>query len=81
MDRSQSNFVRSIIGARSDQKSGSHMMATNNSNRVEMGKMLWPFLFGSSSFLQVRGVHVKSRMGSKFGQIRPRAAERLEKSP
>ena len=44
------------------------------------------FLIGSSSFLQVTRTTVKSRMGSKFGQIRPwtvelAALERLEKSP
>ena len=44
------------------------------------------FLIGSSSFLQVTRTTIKSRMGSKFGQIRPwtvelAALERLEKSP
>ena len=44
------------------------------------------FLIESSSFLQVTRTTIKSRMGSKFGQIRPRstklaALERLEKSP
>ena len=44
------------------------------------------FLIGSSSFLQVTRTTIKSRMGSKFGQIRfwtvqLAALERLEKSP
>ena len=44
------------------------------------------FLIGSSLFLQVKRTTIKSRMGSKFGKIRPgtyklAALERLEKSP
>ena len=44
------------------------------------------FLIGSSSFLQVTRTNIKSRIISKFGQIRPwtvelAALERLEKSP
>ena len=44
------------------------------------------YLIGASSFLQVTRTAIKSGMGSKFGQIRPQAAElaalgRLEKSP
>ena len=44
------------------------------------------FLIGSSLFLQVARTTIKSRMGSKFGRIRPgtyelAALERLEKSP
>ena len=43
------------------------------------------FLIGSSSFLQVTWTTIKSRMSSKFGQIRPLTAElaaleRLEKT-
>ena len=43
-------------------------------------------LIGSSLFLQVTIPTIKSRMGSKFGKIRPgtydlAALERLEKSP
>ena len=42
-----------------------------------------PFFIGSSSFLQVTRIHIKSRMGSKLGQIGPwteelAALERLE---
>ena len=33
------------------------------------------FLMGSSSFLQVTRTTIKSRMSSKFGQIRPRTVE------
>ena len=33
------------------------------------------FLIGSSSFLQVTWTTIKSRMSSKFGQIRPLTAE------
>ena len=44
------------------------------------------FLIGSSLFLQVTRITIKSRMGSKFGRIRPgtyelAALERLQKSP
>ena len=44
------------------------------------------FLIGSSLFLQVTRTTIKSRMSSKFDQIRPwtvelAALERLEKSP
>ena len=44
------------------------------------------FLIGSSSFLHVTRVPIKSQMGSKFSGIRPRtyelpALERLKKSP
>ena len=44
------------------------------------------FLIESSLFLQVTRTLIKSRMGSKFGQIKPwtvelAAIERLEKSP
>ena len=44
------------------------------------------FLIGSSSFLQATRKQIISRMGSKFGRIRPGfyelpALERLEKSP
>ena len=44
------------------------------------------FLICSSLFLQVTRTTIKSRMGSKFGRIRPgtyelAALERLEKSP
>ena len=44
------------------------------------------FLIGSSLFLQVTRTTIKSRMGSKFGRIRPgtyelAALEHLEKSP
>ena len=44
------------------------------------------FLIGSSSFLQVTRTPIKSRMGTKFGQIGPwtvelAALEHLEKSP
>ena len=45
-----------------------------------------PFLIGPSSILQVARTTINSRMGSKFGKIRPctvelTALERLEKSP
>ena len=33
------------------------------------------FLIGSSSFLQTTRTHIKSRMGSKFGQIGPWTVE------
>ena len=44
------------------------------------------FLIGSSLSLQVTKTTIKSRMGSKFGKIRPgteelAAPERLKKSP
>ena len=44
------------------------------------------FLTGSSSFLQATSKPIISRMGSKFGKIRPAtvvvaALERLKKSP
>ena len=45
------------------------------------------FLIGFSTFLQVTGTTIKSRMSSKFGQIRPcrtaelAALEGLEQSP
>ena len=44
------------------------------------------FLLESSSFLQITRTSIKSRMGLKFGEIRPQTAElaaleRLEKSP
>ena len=44
------------------------------------------FLIGDSSFLQLTKTTIKSRMSSKFGQIRSHATEfsalnRLEKSP
>ena len=44
------------------------------------------FLFGSSSYWQVRRTAITSRTSSKFGQIGPRTAElavleHLEKSP
>ena len=43
------------------------------------------FLIGSSSFLQVTGITIKSQMGSKFEKIKSRtvklaALKRLEKS-
>ena len=64
-------------------------MATDSSHRVIMGKNLVTtpsFLICSSLFLQVTKTTIKSRMGSKFGRIRPgtyelAALERLEKSP
>ena len=66
-------------------------MATDSSHRVVMGKNLVTtlapsFLICSSLFLQVTRTTIKSRMGSKFGKIRPgtyelAALERLEKSP
>ena len=66
-------------------------MATDGSHRVIMGKNLVTtlapsFLICSSLFLQVMRTTIKSRMGMKFGRIRPRtyeliALERLEKSP
>ena len=44
------------------------------------------FLIGPSLFLQITIITIKSRMGLKFGRIRPwtcesAALERLEKSP
>ena len=33
------------------------------------------FLIGSSLFLQLRRSAIKARMGSKFGQIRPKIVE------
>ena len=55
-------------------------VATNNGRNVVNS-----FLIGSSLFLQVTWTTIKSRMSSKFGQIRPLTAElaalaRLEKS-
>ena len=46
-------------------------MATDSSHRVIMGENLVstvasPFMIGSSSFLQVTGTTIKSRMGLKF---------------
>ena len=53
-------------------------MATDSSHRVIMGKMLSTlvasFTIGSSLFLQVTRTTIKSRMGSKCGQIHLRAA-------
>ena len=65
-------------------------MATDNSNRVIMGKIVTTLasslLVGSSLFLQVMWTTIKSRMGSKFARIRPgtyalAALEYLDKSP
>ena len=65
-------------------------MAIDSSHWVIMGKILTTlapsFLIRSSLFLQVTRTTIKSRMGSKFGRIRPgtyelAALERLEKSP
>ena len=66
-------------------------MATDSSNRVIMGENLVTtlapsFSICSSLFLQVTRTTIKSRMGSRFGKIRPgtyelTALERLEKSP
>ena len=51
-----------------------------------MNTLARSFFNGSSSYLQVTGTSITSRMSSKFGQMRPRTAEltaleRLEKSP
>ena len=66
-------------------------MATDSSHRVIMGKNLVTnlapsFVICSSLFLQVSRTIIKSRLGLKFGRIRPgtyelAALERLEKSP
>ena len=66
-------------------------MATNSSHRVYTLKnvvntLVPSFLIGSSSYLQVTRITMKSRISSNLGHIRPRTAElaaleRLEKSP
>ena len=41
-------------------------MATGSSHRVIMGKTLWPFLIGSSSFLQIMRTTINSVQSSNF---------------
>ena len=74
-----------------DQISTLISMAANSSHMVIMGNNLVTtlassFLIGSSLFLQVTRTIIKSRLGLKFGKIRPgteelAAPERLKKSP